>query len=171
MYNTEIRRGDIWFAELPVWDGTNSVQGGYRPVLVVQNDQGNKFSPTTLIAPLTSKPKKSLPTHVFLSAAINGLERDSIILFEKIQDINKSSLKKYVTHIDETMYEQIDNAMCVSLGIRIDDRIDYRVKELAKELALSWFNNMLQSVDADKSYETNMTMITGMGTLNLAPAC
>ena len=104
-----IRRGDIYYADLrPV---VGSEQGGIRPVLIVQNDVGNKHSPTVICVAITSKMNKAkLPTHVELSAEEYGVIKDSVILLEQIRTIDKSRLKEKVCHLDKKILERIDKA-------------------------------------------------------------
>lgn len=111
-----IRRGDIFYANLnPV---IGSEQGGVRPVLIIQNNIGNKYSPTTIIAAITSKIKKAkLPTHVELSAAEFNLEKDSVILLEQLRTIDKRRLKEKIAHLDEEIMSEIDRAIMISLGL------------------------------------------------------
>jgi mRNA interferase MazF len=111
-----IKRGEIYFAQLnPV---VGSEQGGIRPVLVVQNDIGNQYSPTTIILAITSQINKAkLPTHVEIDALTYGLERDSVILAEQIRTIDKTRLKQRIAVLkDETML-QVDKALLVSMGL------------------------------------------------------
>lgn len=111
-----IRRGDIFYANLnPV---IGSEQGGVRPVLILQNNIGNKYSPTTIIAAITSKIKKAkLPTHVELSAAEFNLNKDSVILLEQLRTIDKRRLKEKIAHLDEEIMSEIDRAIMISLGL------------------------------------------------------
>ncbi|NLC39175.1 MAG: type II toxin-antitoxin system PemK/MazF family toxin [Clostridia bacterium] len=111
-----IKRGDIFFAQLnPV---VGSEQGGTRPVLVIQNNIGNQYSPTTIVAAITSQIfKAKLPTHVEVSADQSGLERDSVILTEQIRTIDKSRLKQKVAFLEEEIMEQVDQALAISLGL------------------------------------------------------
>jgi mRNA interferase MazF len=111
-----IKRGEIFYAELnPV---VGSEQGGTRPVLVIQNDIGNQFSPTTIIAAITSQiTKAKLPTHVEVKARRSGLERDSVILAEQIRTIDKSRLKEKVAVLDEEVMLRVDEAIEISLGL------------------------------------------------------
>jgi mRNA interferase MazF len=111
-----IRRGDIFYANLnPV---IGSEQGGVRPVLIIQNNIGNKYSPTTIIAAITSKIKKAkLPTHVELSAAEFNLEKDSVILLEQLRTIDKRRLKEKIAHLDDEIMSEIDRALMISLGL------------------------------------------------------
>lgn len=111
-----IRRGEIYYAELnPV---VGSEQGGTRPVLVIQNDIGNQYSPTTIIAAITSQISKAkLPTHVEVTARRSGLERDSVILAEQIRTIDKSRLKEKVTVLDDETMARVNQAIEVSLGL------------------------------------------------------
>jgi mRNA interferase MazF len=111
-----IKRGEIYYAELnPV---IGSEQGGTRPVLVIQNDIGNQFSPTTVVIAITSQiAKAKLPTHVEVKAKRSGLERDSVILTEQIRTIDKSRLKEKVAFLDEEMMQRVNQAMEISLGL------------------------------------------------------
>ncbi|MDA8442050.1 MAG: type II toxin-antitoxin system PemK/MazF family toxin [Peptococcaceae bacterium] len=111
-----IRRGEIYYAELnPV---VGSEQGGTRPVLVIQNDIGNQYSPTTIIAAITSQISKAkLPTHVEVTSKRSGLERDSVILTEQIRTIDKSRLKEKVTVLDDETMARVNQAIEVSLGL------------------------------------------------------
>ncbi|MBA4536832.1 type II toxin-antitoxin system PemK/MazF family toxin [Bacillus aquiflavi] len=111
-----IKRGDVYFADLsPV---VGSEQGGVRPVLVIQNDIGNRFSPTVIIAAITAQIQKAkLPTHVEIDAKRYGFERDSVILLEQIRTIDKQRLTDKITHLDDEMMEKVDEALQVSLGL------------------------------------------------------
>lgn len=112
----QIKRGDIYFAQLnPV---IGSEQGGTRPVLIIQNDIGNQYSPTTIVAAITSQIfKAKLPTHVEVSAGQSGLERDSVILLEQIRTIDKSRLKHKVAVLEEEIMNQVSKALSISLGL------------------------------------------------------
>ena len=111
-----IKKGDLYFADhSPV---TGSEQGGVRPVLVVQNDVGNKYSPTIIVAAITSKKNKAdLPTHVAIDADGNGLSKNSIILMEQLRTIDKRRLKERIGTIDKTRLPEVNEALSVSLGI------------------------------------------------------
>ena len=112
-----VRRGDIYFADLsPV---VGSEQGGVRPVLIVQNDVGNRHSPTVICAAVTSQMNKAkLPTHIALSAMEYALPKDSVILLEQIRTIDKQRLKEKVCHLDETMMRRVNQALLISLGLK-----------------------------------------------------
>ncbi len=111
-----VRRGDIFFADLsPV---VGSEQGGTRPVLVLQNDIGNQYSPTTIVAAITSQiDKAKLPTHVEVKVGEGGLERDSVILLEQIRTIDKSRLIEKVATLSEDMMKKVNQAIEISLGL------------------------------------------------------
>lgn len=112
-----IKRGDMFYADLsPV---VGSEQGGVRPVLVIQNNIGNKYSPTVIVSAITSQLNKSkLPTHIELDSEEFGLKSDSIILTEQIRTIDKSRLKEKIGHINDTqVMSKIDNALGVSFGL------------------------------------------------------
>ena len=111
MSDFEVKRGDIFFADLsPV---VGSEQGGVRPVLIIQNNIGNKFSPT--VTSKISKPK--MPTHIGLVAKEVGLEKDSVVLLEQLRTIDKQRLKDKVTHIDEKLMQRVNNALKISVGL------------------------------------------------------
>lgn len=111
-----IRRGDVYYADLrPV---IGSEQGGIRPVLIIQNDVGNKHSPTVICAAITSKMNKAkLPTHVELDAAACHMVKDSVILLEQLRTIDKKRLKDKVCHLDASILEKIDEALKISLEL------------------------------------------------------
>ena len=111
-----IKRGDVFFADLsPV---VGSEQGGTRPVLVIQNDIGNRFSPTVIIAAITAQIQKAkLPTHVEIDAERYHFERDSGILLEQVRTIDKSRLTDKITQLDEFLMAQVDQALEVSFGL------------------------------------------------------
>lgn len=111
-----VRRGDIFFADLsPV---VGSEQGGTRPVLILQNDIGNQYSPTTIVAAITSQiAKAKLPTHVEMLCTPGGLEKDSVILLEQIRTIDKSRLMEKVTSLNDDMMNRVNQAVEISLGL------------------------------------------------------
>ena len=115
MLNT-VRRGDIYYADLsPV---VGSEQGGVRPVLIVQNDIGNRYSPTVIAAAITSQTGKArLPTHISLGGQSCGLTKDSIILLEQIRTIDKQRLRERMGKLDDAMMSRVDNAIAVSFGL------------------------------------------------------
>lgn len=116
MIHVSVRRGDIFYADLsPV---VGSEQGGLRPVLIVQNDVGNKYSPTVIAAAITSKMSKThLPTHIDIYADKVGLARDSVILLEQIRTIDKRRLREKMGHLDETVMRDVNNAIYISFGL------------------------------------------------------
>ena len=111
-----IRRGDIYYADLrPV---VGSEQGGVRPVLIIQNDIGNKHSPTVICAALTSKMNKAkLQTHVELNTKRCDMIRDSVILLEQLRTIDKQRLKERICHIDDELLKDVDRALMISLEL------------------------------------------------------
>ena len=111
-----IRRGDIFYADLrPV---VGSEQGGIRPVLIVQNDIGNKHSPTVICAAITSQMHKAkLPTHVELDSTKYALVKDSVVLLEQLRTIDKKRLKDKVCHLDQQILEKVDKALEISLEL------------------------------------------------------
>ncbi len=111
-----IKRGDIYYADLrPV---IGSEQGGVRPVLIIQNDTGNRHSPTVICAAITSRMNKAkLPTHVELSASRYALVKDSVILLEQVRTIDKKRLKEKVCHLDCEILKKVDKALTISLEL------------------------------------------------------
>jgi mRNA interferase MazF len=114
-----IKRGDIYYADLsPV---VGSEQGGLRPVLIVQNDVGNRYSPTVIAAAITSRMSKTkLPTHIDITGVDTGLAKDSVILLEQIRTIDKKRLKEKMGHLDEETMNHVNGAIEVSFGL-VDD--------------------------------------------------
>ncbi len=111
-----IKRGDIFYADLrPV---VGSEQGGIRPVLIIQNDVGNRHSPTVICAAITSKMNKAkLPTHIEIDASAYGIEKDSVILLEQLRTIDKRRLKDKVCHLDSAMLDKVNHALEISLEL------------------------------------------------------
>ncbi|HIS26125.1 MAG TPA: type II toxin-antitoxin system PemK/MazF family toxin [Candidatus Pullilachnospira intestinigallinarum] len=111
-----IKRGDIFYADLrPV---VGSEQGGIRPVLIIQNDIGNKHSPTVICAAITSRMNKAkLPTHIEIDASSYDLVRDSVILLEQLRTIDKRRLKDKVCHLDQELMDQVNQALKISLEL------------------------------------------------------
>jgi len=117
-YKLTIKRGDIYYADLSPVIG--SEQGGLRPVLIVQNDVGNKYSPTVIAAAITSQQTKSnLPTHIKINATGCGLSKDSIVLLEQIRTIDKQRLKEKMGSLDYNSMSGINRALSVSFGLNI----------------------------------------------------
>jgi len=112
-----VKRGEIYYADLsPV---VGSEQGGIRPVLIVQNDVGNRHSPTVIAAAITSRMDKAkLPTHISLEAASCGLQKDSIVLLEQIRTIDKKRLKDKMGALDNAAMNRVDNALSISFGLQ-----------------------------------------------------
>ena len=115
-FKMNIKRGDIYYADLsPV---VGSEQGGLRPVLIVQNDVGNKYSPTVIAAAITSRMGKArLPTHIDIPGTGAGLTKDSVILLEQVRTIDKKRLKEKMGHLDESTMSHVNNAIQVSFGL------------------------------------------------------
>lgn len=111
-----IKRGEIYYADLSPVIG--SEQGGIRPVLIVQNDIGNKYSPTVIAAAITSQINKAkLPTHIEISSQEYGLQKDSVILLEQIRTIDKKRLKEKIGHLDDELMEKVNEALSISFGL------------------------------------------------------
>ena len=118
--DTSVKRGDIYYADLsPV---VGSEQGGIRPVLIIQNDTGNRYSPTVIAAAITSQTGKArLSTHIALPVNENcGLNRDSIILLEQVRTLDKKRLRERMGHVEEQVMEKVDTAIAVSFGLPHD---------------------------------------------------
>jgi len=113
---TVVKRGDIFYADLsPV---VGSEQGGVRPVIIIQNDIGNKYSPTIIIAAITSQINKAkLPTHVEISSEEYGLNKDSVVLLEQIRTLDKKRLKEKIGHMTDSDMVKVDNALLISVGL------------------------------------------------------
>ena len=112
-----VKRGEIYFADLSPVIG--SEQGGLRPVLIIQNDLGNHFSPTVIVAAVTAKMEKpKLPTHIGITAAKTGLGKDSVILMEQIRTIDKSRLKEKICRLPIDIMEAVDEALQISVGLQ-----------------------------------------------------
>lgn len=112
----QIKRGDIFYADLsPV---VGSEQGGVRPILIVQNDIGNKYSPTVIAAAITSRlTKAKLPTHIELPRQEYNLEKDSVVLLEQIRTLDKTRLKDYISTLSSQKMQEVNRAMLISLGV------------------------------------------------------
>ncbi len=119
-----VRRGDIYYADLSPVIG--SEQGGLRPVLIVQNDVGNRYSPTVIAAAITSRTQKSkLPTHIDVYADKYGLAKDSVILLEQIRTIDKARLKEKMGHLDDNVMAEVNDAINVSFGLSALQREEF----------------------------------------------
>lgn len=111
-----VKRGDIFYADLSPVIG--SEQGGVRPVLVVQNDVGNKYSPTVIVAAITSQINKAkLPTHIEICCSEYGLTKDSVVLLEQIRTIDKKRLREKIGHSDDEMMLKVNQALSISFGL------------------------------------------------------
>ena len=113
---TMVKRGDIFYADLsPV---VGSEQGGIRPVIIIQNDIGNRYSPTIIVAAITSQINKAkLPTHVEISSEEYGLNKDSVVLLEQIRTVDKKRLKEKIGHMTEKDIQKVDEALLISMGL------------------------------------------------------
>jgi mRNA interferase MazF len=112
-----VKRGDIFYADLsPV---VGSEQGGIRPVIIIQNDVGNKYSPTVIVAAITSQINKAkLPTHVEISSEEYGLNKDSVVLLEQIRTLDKKRLKEKIGHMTDNDMKKVDEALSISVGLQ-----------------------------------------------------
>jgi mRNA interferase MazF len=111
-----VKRGDVFYADLsPV---VGSEQGGVRPVLIVQNDIGNKYSPTVICAAITSQINKAkLPTHIEIDSSSYALVKDSVVLLEQIRTIDKKRLKEKICHLDKDLMKKVDKSLMISFGL------------------------------------------------------
>lgn len=111
-----VKRGDIFYADLsPV---VGSEQGGIRPVLIVQNNVGNRYSPTIICAAITSQINKAkLPTHIEIDSKHHALIKDSVVLLEQVRTLDKSRLREKIGHLDEELMDKVDKALLTSLGL------------------------------------------------------
>jgi mRNA interferase MazF len=118
--NRKIRRGDMFYADLT--PGVGSEQSGYRPILIIQNDTGNRYSSTVIGAIITSRisTKAKLPTHAPIKAQ-QGLGNDSLVLLEQIRTIDKMRLKEYIGTLDSEAINRVDRALAVSVGLKRGD--------------------------------------------------
>lgn len=115
----DMRRGDIYYADLSPVVGCE--QGGVRPVLILQNNVGNRYSPTVIVAAITSQMSKSrLPTHIDLPAYKYGLPKDSVVLVEQVRTLDKRRMKSRIGHVDDSCMRRVDAAIAVSFGIEQD---------------------------------------------------
>lgn len=111
-----IRRGDVYLADLSPVQG--SEQGGVRPVVIIQNDTGNKYSPTVIVAAITGRINKAkIPTHVEIEKKKYKLDKDSVILLEQIRTLDKKRLKEKLTYLSDDKMKEVDNALMISLGL------------------------------------------------------
>ncbi len=111
-----VKRGDIFYADLSPVIG--SEQGGIRPILVVQNDVGNRYSPTIICAAITSQINKAkLPTHIEIDCTKYPLIKDSVVLLEQVRTIDKKRIKEKIGHLDEIIMNKVDKALLISLGL------------------------------------------------------
>jgi mRNA interferase MazF len=117
-----VKRGDIFYADLsPV---VGSEQGGLRPVLIVQNDIGNKYSPTVIAAAITSKlDKAKLPTHIDVYAEEFGLSKNSVVLLEQIRTLDKRRLREKMGHLDDVLMQRVNNAITISFGLAGENEV------------------------------------------------
>ena len=121
--DTSVKRGDIYYADLsPV---VGSEQGGVRPVLIIQNDTGNRYSPTVIAAAITSQTGKArLPTHIDLPVGQScGLSRDSVVLLEQVRTLDKKRLRERMGHVEEQVMMKVDTAIAVSFGLPHDQLV------------------------------------------------
>ena len=124
-FSSNIKRGDIYYADLsPV---VGSEQGGMRPVLIVQNNVGNRFSPTVIAAAITSQLNKAkLPTHIEIEARTYRLSKDSVVLLEQVRTLDKRRLREKMGRLDESVMERVDDAIAVSFGLRTENEQEHK---------------------------------------------
>ena len=148
-----VKRGEIYYADLsPV---VGSEQGGVRPVLIVQNDVGNKHSPTVICAAITSKLEKAkLPTHITISSNMYDMEKDSVILLEQLRTIDKKRLKDKVCHLGEEIMDQVNNALEISLSFFITPSI--LLLDLPKVIILGLLTTLCDLVRASITIDSSI---------------
>ncbi|MGC4019947.1 MAG: type II toxin-antitoxin system PemK/MazF family toxin [Muricomes sp.] len=150
MQDKRIWRGDIYHADLsPVY---GSEQGGYRPVLIIQNNRGNQYSPTVIVAAITSKTKTKLPTHVKLGDIV-GLEKNSVVLLEQLRTIDKKRLKKYVGTLDSVHMKKINVALRTSTGIVKEPSLLLCLCPVCARHFYEIPNNYIKRVDSEQQYK------------------
>lgn len=127
------KRGQIYIADLT--DVKGSEQGGYRPVLIIQNDIGNRYSPTVIVACITSRVKNNMPTHAMLINEFReGLDKDSVILLEQIRTLDKRRLRKYIGTISNSEMDKVNEALKISVGLREEIKLTESQKEELKHV-------------------------------------
>ena len=127
-----VRRGDIYYADLSPVIG--SEQGGLRPVLIVQNDIGNRYSPTVIAAAITSRMSKAkLPTHIDIYAGEVGLAKDSVILLEQIRTLDKRRLKEKMGHLDDEVMNHVNTAIAISFGLGTPEE-DFAARSMMQQI-------------------------------------
>ena len=145
-----IKRGDIYYADLsPV---VGSEQGGLRPVLIIQNDIGNRYSPTVIAAAITSRLSKTrLPTHIDVFADRVGLVKDSVILLEQVRTLDKRRLKEKMGHLDESVMAEVNRAIAVSVGLGDWQPSERIVPTTATMPAAATFTHTTSPTDAEST--------------------
>ena len=151
MYPKRIRRGDIFIANLDPVEG--SEQGGTRPILTIQNNTGNRFSDTVIVAIITSKHKGNLPTHVELGPRF-GLTDDSVLAAEQIRSIAKSRLMSYVGHVDRITMYKVNRALKISMGLL---RNEPYIATLCQSCASAFYHSSFHVIRRADRYQTAMT--------------
>lgn len=127
------KRGQIYIADLT--DVKGSEQGGYRPVLIIQNDIGNRYSPTVIVACITSRVKNNMPTHAMLIDEFReGLDKDSVILLEQIRTLDKRRLRKYIGTISNSEMDKVNEALKISVGLREEIKLTKKQEEELKHI-------------------------------------
>lgn len=123
--NFPVKRGEIYYADLsPV---VGSEQGGMRPVLIVQNDIGNRYSPTVIAAAITSQQNKAkLPTHIEIEARTYGLSKNSVVLLEQVRTLDKKRLRERMGCLDDILMQRVDDAIAVSFGLQTDSSMQHQ---------------------------------------------
>lgn len=123
--NFPVKRGEIYYADLsPV---VGSEQGGMRPVLIVQNDIGNRYSPTVIAAAITSQQNKAkLPTHIEIEARTYGLSKNSVVLLEQVRTLDKKRLRERMGCLDDILMQRVDDAIAVSFGLQADSSMQHQ---------------------------------------------
>lgn len=121
MDKRQIQRGDVYYIDLGKLHN-GSIQDGYRPCVIIQNNIGNKYSPCVIVCPLTSRGKKKMPTHVDIGIE-DGLHFDSIVLCEQIQTRCKSEIRSFICHLSDEKMEEVNKALAISIGLELKEVI------------------------------------------------
>lgn len=128
----KVKRGDIFYADLSPVIG--SEQSGVRPIVIIQNDIGNKYSPTVIAVAITSKIKNKMPTHIEIEGTKYGLDKDSVILAEQIRTLDKSRLKDKVGRLDKATLEKVKKAIEISCGLRCNMTFNEYIRYLNRKI-------------------------------------
>ena len=152
-----VKRGDIYYADLSPVIG--SEQGGLRPVLIVQNDIGNRYSPTVIAAAITSRMSKAkLPTHIDIFAGEVGLAKDSVILLEQIRTLDKRRLKEKMGHLDDEVMNHVNTAIAISFGLGTPEE-DFTARAMMQQISYETSHHTSRTPAAPAASTTNQPAV------------